>query len=329
MGRHCPANWNLPRDLPTGEVEGAFKFAELCPPLLRPLLAGQDCGDGCRAQNAREREQVIRLIARQNHKYDGNATMRGNHRAALYCLRMASILLVFSRTAKTATTIIVSTAMNTMISGNDSGQNPIDELTRQHKWVFAGYMVLLGLMAIFSYWVWSSGNRVQEAIRKDADVRIAGANERAAEANRLAEQERLARIRIEERIAGWRLEPDAEERLIEKLKPYAKTPIDLSVNPNEIRFMRVIDRILEHAGWTRHQPRPRDPVLNMLLEGKAEINYEHGIFMEVAQERWNDFGPAFTALVQGLVAEGIPARGHIVTQGSAPSAIHILIGNRE
>jgi len=136
-------------------------------------------------------------------------------------------------------------------------------------------------------------------------------------------------IKIEERLAGWRLEPAAEERLIEKLKPHAKTPFDLSVNPNEIRFMRVIDRALEHAGWTRHQPKPRDPILNLLLEGKAEINYEHGIIVEFAHERLNDFGPAATALVRGLIAEGIPVTYNIFTQGGDPSAVHIVIGNRE
>jgi hypothetical protein len=93
---------------------------------------------------------------------------------------MVAILFEFSRMASSASVIIASIAMNATISGNDVGKNPIEELTRQHNLVFAGYMVLLMLGALFTYWVWSSGNRVQQAIQADADARIEEAKEGVA-----------------------------------------------------------------------------------------------------------------------------------------------------
>jgi hypothetical protein len=43
-------------------------------------------------------------------------------------------------------------------------------------------------------------------IRRDAAL----AEERAAEANRIAEEERLARVRIEQRLGGWTRQPKAD-----------------------------------------------------------------------------------------------------------------------
>jgi hypothetical protein len=207
--------------------------------------------------------------------------------------------------------------------------SPIETATKQHTIIFWVYIGLLVLTAIFTFLVWWSGNKVQDAIRADADARIAEATQRAAEANRTAEQERLARIRIEERLAGWRLEPEAEARLIDKLKPY-KVPFALWVNPVEFRFMHIIDRVLRQAGWTWHQPPISNPVFNILLDGKAAITYHSGITIELAQERWSDFGPAANALIQSLNAEGIAAKLNVVTAGAGdPTTLHVVIGNRE
>jgi hypothetical protein len=170
----------------------------------------------------------------------------------------------------------------------------------------------------------ASAQTEQERIKEEnAQLQL-----RIAEANRTTEQERLARIRIEERLAGWRLDAAAQQRLLEKVKPY-KVRFELWVHPSEFRFMQVIDRILREAGWAWQKPTTGNQIFDILLDGKAAINYNSGITIEVAQERWNDFGPAATALTHGLIAEGIPARGHIVPRGADPSAIHVVIGNRD
>jgi hypothetical protein len=159
---------------------------------------------------------------------------------------------------------------------------------------------------------------------RDKDKEIADAKARAAEANRLAAEEQLARVKIEEKLAGWRLDPKAQERLIEKLKPYAMTPFDLAVNPVEYRFMETLDGILIAAGWVR-QPKAD---FSVLLDGKASINYWSGVTIEFAQESLNSFRTAAETLVRGLAAEGIPAKGNVI-QGGDPNAIHVVVGKRE
>lgn len=160
---------------------------------------------------------------------------------------------------------------------------------------------------------------------RDKDKEIADAKARTAEANRLAAEEQLARVKIEEKLAGWRLDPKAQERLIEKLKPYAVTPFDLAVNPVEYRFMETLDGILIAAGWVRQQPKAD---FSVLLDGKASINYSSGVTIEFAQESLNSFRTAAETLVRGLAAEGIPAKGNVI-QGGDPNAIHVVVGKRE
>jgi hypothetical protein len=170
--------------------------------------------------------------------------------------------------------------------------------------------------------------RAQENLG-NANRDAALAEQHAAEANRTAEQERLARIKIEERLSGWRLDTQAQARILEKLKPYSGTPFDFAANPAEYKFMDTVDEILRSARWSRQTPKADNPLINLLLEGKASINFSSGITIEFAQERLKDFGPAAEVLVKALIAEGIPAKGHVVTQGSEPNAIHIVIGKRE
>ncbi len=117
-----------------------------------------------------------------------------------------------------------------------------------------------------------------EGFRRD----IATANERAADANKVAEGERLARVRIEEKLAGWKLDGGAQQRIISKIKQYEKTPFDLGTNPNELTFMETMDSILVGSGWTRQIPSSDNPLFNLLLNGKARINYVSGIYIEIA-----------------------------------------------
>src|SRR5713101_6203671 len=53
------------------------------------------------------------------------------------------------------------------------------------------------------------------------------ANERAAEANRTAEQEKLARVRLEERFAWRRINPKEHDALVALLKPHAGALVEL------------------------------------------------------------------------------------------------------
>src|SRR5260370_17513641 len=90
-----------------------------------------------------------------------------------YLLRMRSILRLFSRTAGIANTIPIGIAVNAAASGSVAGQNPVEALTKQHNWIFAGYMLLLILGLILTYLVWKSGGRVEYAIQADPPAQLA------------------------------------------------------------------------------------------------------------------------------------------------------------
>jgi hypothetical protein len=169
-----------------------------------------------------------------------------------------------------------------------------------------------------------------EAYQKAEGFRlaIAQANQRAAEATQSAEEERLARVRIEEKLAGWKLDAAAQARIIGKLNKYKKTPFDLGTDPGELPFMETMDGLLGSAGWVRQLPKPDNPLFNILLDNKARINYVSGIYVELAPSSVPNFGPAAEELVKSLRAEGIPAQGQIAIKEKDPSCIHLVIGKK-
>lgn len=183
----------------------------------------------------------------------------------------------------------------------------------------------------------SANERIADAEKQASEAKktasgfqrdIADANREAAEANRTAEQERLARIKIEEKLAGWRLGPGAQARLRDRLERYPKSQYDLAVNPQEWKFMETMDAILKAAGWVRVQPKPDNILFTMLVDNKASVSYGSGIVIAVSKSMWPDFGPAALALVAGLRAEGIPARGEVVEHKLQPNVIQVVIGKR-
>jgi hypothetical protein len=60
-----------------------------------------------------------------------------------------------------------------------SNVSPIEAATRVHNLVYLAYVTVLVLAAFFTWLAWKTGNRVQDAIRADADARIAEASSKA------------------------------------------------------------------------------------------------------------------------------------------------------
>jgi hypothetical protein len=138
--------------------------------------------------------------------------------------------------------------------------------------------------------------------------------------------------KIKETMGGWKLDPEAQKRLTEKLTPFAGTPFILTVNPDEVRFMFVLDDILEKAGWKWQPPTAggTPPLFGpAMLGGKAGVTYSFGISIEVPQKRLEDLGQAADSLATYLNNEGIPAKGYRVYQPAEPTAVRIAIGKRE
>ena len=96
---------------------------------------------------------------------------------------MRFILFVLFSPAAIAKAAIVMTMIANIQRLNESGSNPIADATRWNNWLFWGYMVLIALVALFTYLVWQSGKNLADAIQGDADARIQEAKSIAAKAD--------------------------------------------------------------------------------------------------------------------------------------------------
>src|SRR6266481_1427347 len=92
-------------------------------------------------------------------------------------------LRLFSRFAYTANTLMAMTIIATNQLSKESGNSSIVSAIATHNRLFFVYMVLVVMVAVFTYLVWQSGNRVQGAIQSDADARIKEAQRGASEAD--------------------------------------------------------------------------------------------------------------------------------------------------
>lgn len=97
----------------------------------------------------------------------------------------------------------------------------------------------------------ANAERDAAEVKKTAEIfglQIATANAQTAEADQKAEEEHSARVRIEEKLTGWKLDAPAQARLVDKLKQYQNIPFDLRANPVEASFMEVLDAVFALRG---------------------------------------------------------------------------------
>jgi hypothetical protein len=198
--------------------------------------------------------------------------------------------------------------------------------SRLYDWANVAFFATLAVGVV------ATGVVIWSGKQKDAYLsqHLAEAAERAAQANRLAEQEHLARVRLEDKLAGWRLSAPAQSHVISAITRYAGTPYELSANPNEIVFMETMDSMLTAAGWNRLTPQPPQGLgINILLDEKARIVFVDGIQIEVAADRLTEWGPAVEQLRSALELEGILVSAHYFPSGQGgDSAVQIVIGRK-
>lgn len=126
--------------------------------------------------------------------------------------------------------------------------------------VIFGLLVAVGTVggAVVGYIHWRKGNELQQlqsAENLRLQARIAEAEAQAAEANKKAEEERLARVKIEERLAPRRLTLDRLRRFLDILRKGPKGPVDIQFAANDAEasaFASQIRDALRNAGWDAH-----------------------------------------------------------------------------
>jgi hypothetical protein len=132
----------------------------------------------------------------------------------------------------------------------------------------------------------------------EANARAAEANARAAEANEKAEQERLARVKIEQRLADRVLTDAQVEAIADKLKPFAGQEYRVTTYWDLKEPLALANRIhqsLTRAGWKYSKPEGATALFSGI--GGVQV-YVHPDANEVVQA-------AATALVSALTAEDI------------------------
>jgi hypothetical protein len=141
--------------------------------------------------------------------------------------------------------------------------------------VVSGIVVAVGVVAValLGYIRFQRSDQLTRILAEENLARtqaIESARRDADEANRVAESERLARIKIEERMADRRLTLEQQAAIVKKLEPFGPKSVELIVvgSPEPMQISDTIFDVLERAGWLvpwRRGELPR-PIRGMLVE---------------------------------------------------------------
>jgi hypothetical protein len=164
-----------------------------------------------------------------------------------------------------------------------------------------------------------------------SDRAIAEANARAADANKIAEQERLARLQLEARLAPRSLSSEQSVDLISKLKNFSGAEIDVCEYPNDFETARLTSQIVESlkaAAWTVNGFRPLAPTTR-IFAGLAVLIDES---TAVERERRAAQTLADALRSQALVVSGptplLPTDVPGLAQGSPKYSLRLIVGSK-
>ena len=187
-----------------------------------------------------------------------------------------------------AMTIIVAPIMKTVNAMSTIQSSPIERAATQHNWLFAVYFVLLLLIALMTWIVWKSGNRVQDEVRKDADARIATADSRAEEAKRGAAEARAESDKanaglVKSNVEIARLTAEAEKAKAERAeadKQIAIAKADAArakegIANAEARSLEASAEVARLQGVVKNAEARRLDAERKLLEMQERINPRH------------------------------------------------------
>jgi hypothetical protein len=139
----------------------------------------------------------------------------------------------------------------------------------------------------------------------------------------LAQNDKI--IDLETRLAPRSLTPEQQQRIAEKLKPFAGVPFDFTVAPAQepIVLEDQIKEALENAGWK----------FSPYFLGTVKVAYSRlgfvGLTAEVPHEKLGEWGPALHALGDAMAAEGLQMAARVAVDDQVPTnAIHVIIGTK-
>lgn len=154
-----------------------------------------------------------------------------------------------------------------------------------------------------------------------ANARAADANARAAEANLALAQFKAPRV----------ISAEAREQMVPKLRPFAGSPFNFSVQVDQesVDLMEQIASVLAAAGWERRATAANVTYMPPGGLPHAGVSAGRGVQIQISSTRNNDWAPAVIALRDALRGAGIETEGKSITDGTeSPDAIHVYVGGK-
>lgn len=147
------------------------------------------------------------------------------------------------------------------IQSSGSAASEIGRAASVHFWLFVAYVGVLVLAALLTWAVWHSGNRLQDAIRADAEAKTELARKEAAVAREITARTELELERLKRQVGPRQLNREA---FLKALEGQPKTPVEilyLRDDADSLEFAQEIDNLLKRAGWTvtAREPIPTPP----------------------------------------------------------------------
>jgi hypothetical protein len=147
-------------------------------------------------------------------------------------------------------------AMAAQISPS-STQTAIESAEKFHRRVFAAYIIILLFTAIATWLVWRSGNRVQDAIRDDADERMTALKGEVARQQERAAVAERALLELQDRVAWRRLPKENQADIVSRLSRFSGQLVSLWYNVGDHEgalFASDIATLLQMAKWNVFAP---------------------------------------------------------------------------
>jgi predicted nucleotidyltransferase len=139
-------------------------------------------------------------------------------------------------------------------------------------------------------------------------------------------------ITLEKQIASRNLTDEQKKKVVEKIKSFAGTPFDLSMQ-QELESMRLLDKIEDvvlSAKWIERPPPSTYSVFDRSNRPKVGIKTVAGVWVLFPKRSGPIFERAATQLVEALRAEDIATSLITVDPGDAEDlgVIHVWVGGK-
>lgn len=143
----------------------------------------------------------------------------------------------------------------------------ITTLATRHNWFFYASLMVAMVPLVLTYFVWKSGNNLQDAQRQQANIKIGEARKAAAEASENSEilkkenlklgieleRERQERLKLARRVGERTIYPEEKDFIVSKLRAYPNQKITINIwasnDPEVNAFAEQIMNVLKEAGW--------------------------------------------------------------------------------